>query len=154
MELRSPAFGPEDPIPLEYSRDGGNRSPPLRWTGVPDAARALALVMENVSGSPDTAQWVLYHLSPGVEGLPEGFMHKQEPEEPVEATHGTNDEGNIGYDGPLGSVGLGYRYRFRLFALDRELDLDPGADEDALMEAMTGHILEEAELTARYERPR
>jgi phosphatidylethanolamine-binding protein (PEBP) family uncharacterized protein len=35
--------------------------------------------------------------------------------------HGRNSLGNLGYDGPLGTLGRTIRYRFRLFALDMAL---------------------------------
>ena len=37
-------------------------------------------------------------------------------------------------------------------ALDQQLKLDPGAAEDALVEAMKGHILEQVTLTGKYKR--
>jgi phosphatidylethanolamine-binding protein (PEBP) family uncharacterized protein len=67
---------------------------------------------------------------------------------------GTNSQGNVGYDGPLGAEGRRYRYAFRLYALDARLDLAPKADAPALLKAMADHVLEEATLEATYERPR
>lgn len=154
MRLTSPEFEADGPIPVTYSRDGENVSPPLEWSEVPPGAAELALVMENISGTPETAQWVVYHLSPRLSGIPKGFKHSRAPSEPVEALQGTNDFGNVGYDGPLGTVNKSFRHRFQLFALDAPLDLPAGADRKSLERAMSGHILEAAELTARYERPK
>lgn len=151
MELRSKAL--DNRIPRKYARDGGNVSPPLEWSGVPDAARELALVMENVSRSPETVQWLLYRLSPQVHGLPEDFMHRQAPGSSIDVEYGTTDEGNVGYDGPLGALGQTFHYRLRLFALDSPVDLPPGADRSALMKAISSRLIEEAQLSARYQSP-
>ncbi|TIN12098.1 hypothetical protein ACN2CC_03955 [Mesorhizobium muleiense] len=66
---------------------------------------------------------------------------------------GSNGLGNIGYDGRSGTVGRTYRYRIRLFALDRTMDLEPGLDWKTFERAIKGHVLDQAELHARYERP-
>jgi phosphatidylethanolamine-binding protein (PEBP) family uncharacterized protein len=68
--------------------------------------------------------------------------------------HGLNDLDNVGYDGPVGSVGTTLRLRFRLFALDAPTGLDAGADAAAVGAAMEGHVLETAELHTTYERSR
>lgn len=85
-------------------------------------------------------------------GLPEGFKHKAQPDEPVELRQGENALGNVGYDGPLGSVGRTMRFRLRLCALDRPLDLAPGADEGTVARAMAGHVIDQAELAVIHER--
>jgi len=87
-----------------------------------------------------------------LDGLPEGFKHKAEPKEPAPLRQGRNAIGNVGYDGPLGSVGKTVRYRFRLCALDRALDLPPGEDQAAVAKAMAGHVIDDAELTVTHER--
>ena len=43
-----------------------------------------------------------------------------------------------------------HRYYVRLFALDTEVRLPPGATHDELAEAMEGHILARAELVGSY----
>lgn len=120
MQIWSGAFAEGEQIPLKYSRDGDNISPPLRWSDVPENARELALVFENITPATQEpfAQWVVYGISPAWGGLPEGFKHKRDPEAPQDVRQGTNDIGNVGYDGPQGSVGHPVRYRFRLLALD------------------------------------
>jgi phosphatidylethanolamine-binding protein (PEBP) family uncharacterized protein len=45
-----------------------------------------------------------------------------------------------------------HHYHFRLYALDRELKLEPGLDKNSLLAAMEGHILGVAELVGTYER--
>lgn len=154
MRLLSDAFDEGEQIPIRYTKDGDNVSPPLRWTGLPEGTRSLALFFENTT--PQTEKpflhWLVYGIPPDTDGLDEGYKHKAEPGEPSELRHGRNAIGNIGYDGPLGSVGRTMRFRFRLCALDQPVDLAAGSDEGTITLAMSGHILGEAELTVMHRR--
>jgi Raf kinase inhibitor-like YbhB/YbcL family protein len=90
---------------------------------------------------------VLYNM-PG----DKAHLEPQVPnEEEVAGTgmQGTNDSGDIGYTGPCPPSGT-HHYYFRLFALDAELKLRPGATHDELTEAMEDHILARAELVGTY----
>jgi Raf kinase inhibitor-like YbhB/YbcL family protein len=65
-----------------------------------------------------------------------------------------NDFGRRGYGGPCPPRGHGpHRYYFRLHALDlATLGLGRDASRVDVERAMTGHILESAELMGTYER--
>jgi len=93
--------------------------------------------------------WVVYDIPPSIAKLPE-----QVPSEAVLVNggrQGTNDFYRMGYGGPCPPSGT-HRYFFRLYALDRELDLEPGATKEQLFRAMRSHVLEEAVLMGRYRR--
>ena len=83
-----------------------NRSPPLAWSDLPAGTIELALLFENIT--PQTkepfVQWLVYKIPPDRGGLPEGYKHKADPKEPVGVLHGRNSLGNVGYDGPLGTL--------------------------------------------------
>jgi len=64
---------------------------------------------------------------------------------------GKNDGKKIGYIGPAPPSGT-HRYFFRLFALDKLLDIPPGADHKQLNAAIAGHILAQYELMGSYEK--
>ncbi len=154
MRLMSSAFEDGQQLPLRYTKDGDNLSPPLHWNDLPRETRELALFFENVT--PKTKepflQWLVYGIPAELDGLPEGFKHKREPGAPVDLRQGRNAIGNVGYDGPLGSVGRAVHFRFRLCALDQPLDLAPGADQGAVTSAISGHLLEQAELNVVHQR--
>jgi Raf kinase inhibitor-like YbhB/YbcL family protein len=143
--LESSAFGHAQPIPNRYTCDGEDLSPPLRWVNVPEEARSLALVVDD----PDAPRgvfthWVAWGLDPGAAGLGEGEAAPSE---------GRNDFGTVGYRGPCPPPGHGrHRYVFRLYALDRDLELDSGAEKAELERAIEGRVLTTAELVGTYER--
>ena len=145
MELTSGAFDEGIPIPERYTCDGDNASPPLLWTSVPDGARSLALIVHDPDApSGDFLHWVGWNIDAGSPGLDEGAHAPAE---------GTNGFGEQGYDGPCPPSGHGpHRYLHELFALDTELDLEPGATREQLEDALDGHVLAGAELVGTYER--
>jgi len=76
LDVRSTAFEPQGSIPVKYTCQGDDISPPLEWTGVPESARSLALIVEDPD-APDPAapkriwvHWVVYNLPPSQTGLP------------------------------------------------------------------------------------
>jgi Raf kinase inhibitor-like YbhB/YbcL family protein len=156
LTINSPAFEPFGAIPERYTCDGADRSPPLRWSGVPAAARSLALIVEDPD-APDPAapkrvfvHWVLYDLPVTSTGLAEGIGADDLPEGTRE---GRNDWQRPGYGGPCPPVGR-HRYFFRLVALDIELP-DLAAPSKAKLEAaMADHAIETAELVGTYARSR
>mgnify|MGYP006426515933 CR=1 FL=1 len=93
------------------------------------------------------AHWVLYNLPPDSDGLSENTRIDNLS---GGALQGINDSNMVGYDGPRPPTGR-HRYYHKLYALDRILpDLgEPSKDE--LLQTMTGHILEQAELIGTYE---
>lgn len=153
MRLTSEALK-DGRIPVRYSKDGDNVSPPLEWSDLPADTKELALLFESIT--PQTqepfVQWLVYAIPPDTGALPEGYQHKRDPKEPLDVLQGRNALDNVGYDGPLGTLNRSVRYRFRLFALDAPLDLPPGADKEEFLQTSTGHVLEQSDLIATYQR--
>jgi len=143
--LSSDAFRPGEPIPARYTCEGEDVSPPLSWSGAPEQARSLALIVDD----PDAPggrfnHWLAWDIDPTAEGLAEGEAAPSE---------GSNDFGAVGYRGPCPPPGHGaHRYVFRLFALDSDLDLAAGASRQELERAIGTHALAVAELIGTYER--
>lgn len=101
MKLTSEAM-PDGQIPVRYSKDGQNVSPPLAWSDLPAGTEELALLFENITpqSKEPFVQWVVYKIPPDQGGLPEGYRRKRGPKEPVDVLHGRNALGNVGYDVP------------------------------------------------------
>jgi Raf kinase inhibitor-like YbhB/YbcL family protein len=130
--------------------DGEDVSPELAWSGVPEGAVELALVLEDPDAPGGTfTHWLVYGLAPEETGLAEGVPAGAEGEGLLQ---GVNDFGAAGYGGPCPPEGQTHDYRFRLFALDSELGLEGGASRNELLGALEGRVLAEAVLTATYGR--
>jgi Raf kinase inhibitor-like YbhB/YbcL family protein len=151
VALTSDAFADASSIPTEYTCEGQDISPPLRWSGAPVEAQAFVLLVDDPDAPGGTfAHWLIYDLQPSTTELPAGI--------PVDAVlpdggkQGKNDFGKIGYGGPCPPKGSEHRYRFRIFALDAPLNLDSGKSKGDVEHAMQGHILGGGELTGRFKR--
>jgi Raf kinase inhibitor-like YbhB/YbcL family protein len=151
FKITTTAFEPDGPIPVEYTCDGANQSPPLAWSGVPDGTLSLALLVEDPDAPSGTwSHWVVYNLPPDLHELPVRVP-------PGERTNwggwqGKNDFGKLGYGGPCPPPGPAHHYYFYLFALDGELELSPEATRQALRRQIQGHVLAQAELMGYYSR--
>lgn len=148
--LTSTEFEHEGSIPEKYSCDDADVSPPLDWQNVPPEAMSLVLICEDPDAPAGVFDhWVLYNLPASASSLPEG-VEKHERLGNA-AMQGRNSFGRIGYNGPCPPRGT-HRYYFRLYALDRELDLQPGASKQQVQNAMEGAVMAQGELMGRYSR--
>jgi Raf kinase inhibitor-like YbhB/YbcL family protein len=66
--------------------------------------------------------------------------------------HGINDFKKLGYGGPSPPPGPAHRYYFKVYALDRMVDLASGASKQELESTMSGHILAQGQFMGRYGR--
>lgn len=152
MKLTSAVFEDGGKIPMKYTCEGDNLSVPLSWSEVLDGTKSLALIMDDPD-IPDFVKkergievfdhWVVFNISPSVDGVLEGI-------EPM-GIPGVNGRGNTGYTGPC-PPDREHRYFFKLYALDIILSLLEGSTKKEVEEAMVGHIIEQVELMGKYER--
>jgi hypothetical protein len=156
LTLTSPRFSPNGEIPVRYTCEAEDVSPPLGWSGAPQGTRSFALVVDDPDApdprAPKTVwvHWVLYDIPASATGLPEGVKRSALPPGTRE---GLNDWKKPGYRGPCPPVGR-HRYFHKLYALDAELP-DLGTPNRAELEkAMQGHVLAKAELVGTYEKQR
>ena len=143
--LTSPAFEHGGEIPARHTADGEDVSPQLVWQGVPERTASLALTVHDPDApSGDFVHWVAWGIDPGEEMFAEGASAPGE---------GENGFGDRGHRGPAPPPGHGdHRYFFRLYALDAEPEVDPGATHAELERAIEDHVIATAELVGRYGR--
>ncbi len=146
LSLTSPAFDDGERIPDEHGHSAKNTSPPLEIDGVPSEAESLAIIVDDPDAREPAGKiwdhWVVWNVDASTSEIPAGW-------DPTDAVEGRNDFGETGWGGPQPPDGE-HTYRFLLYALDEELDLDPGATKDDLYDAVEGHVVEKAELTGTY----
>jgi len=154
--LTSPAFAKGDSIPIKFTCEGENISPPLAWHGVPENTRSLVLIV-NDPDAPDPKapkitwdHWVLYNLPVTSTQLPEGVTTDNLP---AGTEEGLNSWGTAGYGGPCPPVGR-HRYFHKLYALDTEFNNLENPTRSQLEEKMKGHIIAETELVVTYQKSR
>jgi Raf kinase inhibitor-like YbhB/YbcL family protein len=152
--LSSPAFTPGGEIPALFTCEGRDLSPALDWTGFPEAARSLVLIVDDPDAPDPKAprmtwvHWVLYNMPPSARGLPEGVAVKDLP---AGTKQGTNDWKRTGYGGPCPPIGR-HRYFHKLYALDAVLPDLRRPTKAQLEKAMQGHVLEKFELIGTYQK--
>ena len=156
LQLTSTAFEPGASIPSILTCEGKDLSPPLAWSGVPPASKTLALIIDDPD-APDPAapkmtwvHWVLYNIPADVTRLDRGASRQTLPPGTLQ---GRNDWKRAGYGGPCPPVGR-HRYFHKLYALNVVLPDLALPTKDRLLQAMTGHILAQAELIGTYEKVR
>ena len=154
LSLTSPVFTHNGPIPKLYTCQGKDVSPAIGWSGLPTGTKSIALIVDDPD-APDPAapkrvwvHWVLYNIPPSATGLPEAVNSTGLP-------HGTrqgrNDWDRTGYGGPCPPIGR-HRYFHKLYALDVVLPDLKQPTKATLLEAMEGHVLEQAELMGTYQK--
>lgn len=151
MRLTSTVFQQGSEIPPHYTSDGEDISPELSWQEFPDKTQSFVLIVHD----PDAPRpggfthWVLYNIPSTTSHINEDISHDEQIA--GLGLQGKNDAGQIGYIGPAPPSGT-HRYFFRLFAIDKMLDLAPGATHKQISAAIKGHILAQSELMGTYEK--
>ncbi len=150
IQISSSAFTNDGFIPQKYTCDGENISPPLSWKNIPQDAKSIAIINDDPDAPMGTwVHWIIYNIPPNSNGLPENI--KGLDKLPDGTMQGKNSWGKIGYGGPCPPSGV-HRYFFKIYALDKVLDLKPGATKEELLKEMKGHILSEGQFYAKYSR--
>lgn len=143
LEVRSTAFGMNDPIPPIYTCDGANISPPLSWSKVPEGTRSVAILMDDPDAPRGTfTHWLVTGIPPATLELPSGAAIPN-------ATLSYNDRGELGYTGPCPPSGR-HRYRFRVYALD--IPLRGEMSRETFLQVIDDHVLAQGMLVGVYQR--
>ena len=145
LTLRSDAFDEGGSIPVRYTCEAEDVSPPLAWSGVPEQAGGFVVIVRD----PDAdgfVHWVLTDIPANVTTLPDGMGD-------TVGIAGRNDFGRVGWGGPCPPSGE-HRYEFSLYALTGPLQLDGAPSADEVERAIGANLLAEASLSGVYARSR
>jgi len=146
FSLDSESFDNGGIIPKKHGYKNGNYSPPLKIGGIPENTISLALIMDDPDAMGAVGKiwvhWVLWNIEPSIVELKENSI-------PSNCLEGETDFGEIGYGGPA-PPDKEHTYIFKLYALDKKLDIDKNSTKKQLEKAMNNHIIAETKLEGRY----
>jgi Raf kinase inhibitor-like YbhB/YbcL family protein len=140
----------------QYTCEGADISPPLRWSGAPQGTKSFALIIDDPDAPDPRApkmtwvHWVVYDIPAEAQGLPEDAANSGLP---AGVMQGLNDWKRAGYGGPCPPIGR-HRYFHMLYALDTVLPDLGHATKAQLLGAMKGHMIAEAQLVGTYQKGR
>jgi Raf kinase inhibitor-like YbhB/YbcL family protein len=155
IAVTSPAFADGEPIPVRYTADGEKLSPPLAWTGVPEGAQGVVVVIEDPDApAPAPLVHTLAWALQGQDGdLAEGAL-KSPGSGGAAVSLGRNSFFGAEYLPPDPPPGHGpHRYAVQVFALDRAPELHGKPIRTQVAQAMKGHVIARGLLVGTYERP-
>jgi Raf kinase inhibitor-like YbhB/YbcL family protein len=151
LQLESPSFLQGGAIPRKFTCDGSDVSPALRWSDVPAGAKSFAVICDDPDAPAGTwVHWVIYAIPGSSPGLSEAVPKFEALTDGTK--NGKNSWGKAGYGGPCPPRGKPHRYFFKLYALNADPGLGPGATKEQLETAVHGKVLARAELMGTYGR--
>jgi Raf kinase inhibitor-like YbhB/YbcL family protein len=150
-----PVQGADGRLPDRHSAYHDNISPPLRWSGAPDA-KAWAIIVEDPDAPQDEpfVHWMIWNIAGELNAIPEGLGNAPSTVSPQGAIQGRNGMGGYGWFGPRPPAGHGvHRYYFQVFALSDVIAMGPDTPREELLNALKAHTLAKGEMMATYEAP-
>jgi len=166
LALFTSSFEDGDDIPVEFTCDGANDVPEIRWDRVPAGTTSLALTVIDPDGG-DWIHWIIWNIPPEAGGLapdtpagdlPDGSRQAQNDYAQVFEAGDPFPGGSTiridGWDGPCPGPSP-HRYFFTLYALTGTIDLPtgtPGLDVLVAIEDAreNGSLIGEATLLGMY----
>ncbi len=152
--LTSPAFADHTRMPKQYTCDGADISPPLRWSGTPQGTKSLVLIIDDPDAPDPRApkmtwvHWVVVDIPGSTHELAENAAAHSLP---TGAYQGLNDWKRAAYGGPCPPIGE-HRYFHKLYALNTLLPHLEHPTKDEVLAAMKDHVIEDAQLVGTYRR--
>ena len=152
MKIVSQSFKDGMTIPADFTcMGGGDKSPQISWTTIPEGTASFALVCEDLDAPKGVfTHWIVYNILPATTRLLE-----DQPKTnylPNSAIQGTNDFGNFGWGGPCPPEGKVHRYVFTVNALDVKLSIDKSPVVRAVFDqAIKDHVIASAKITGTFE---
>lgn len=144
MQLFSPIFLNKESIPQKYTCDGDDINPPLKILDAPEETVSFVLICDDPDAPMgDWDHWLVFNIPKDTKEIKEASVPK--------GLKGENSWGRLEYGGPCPPEGQ-HRYFFKIYALDCYLDLVEGSNKNEIINAMKGHILDQAQLIGIYER--
>jgi Raf kinase inhibitor-like YbhB/YbcL family protein len=144
LAVSSTGWVPGGEIPIGYTCDGQQVSPPLTITGAPTGTVELVLVVTD-QDLPGFVHWVVAGIPPGTPSFPQATL-------PPGAVEVPNSGGGTAWVGPCPPSGATHVYDFTVYALDAASGLGAGSTQ-ADVDAAVADAFTTAAMTGTYTRP-
>ena len=145
MQLKSTAFEGGGMIPVKFTCEGPNVSPPLEFIDVPAQAKSLVLMIEDPDAETKPwVHWMVFNIPPDTKGFEENSIA-------TGAQQGLCNGNTLGYEGPCPPENE-HTYVFKLYAVDKMLNTNPIPDRKKVLEQIHGHTIDEVVLEGRYKK--
>lgn len=139
MRITSTKFNNNETIPIKYTCKGENINPDLEFEDIPEGTKSLVLIVDDPDAPGGTwTHWTMWNIPPNTKTISENSV-------PEGAVQGVNSSGNAGYAGPCPPSGT-HHYHFKLYALDKILDLPTDTAKGQLGQTIVNHFIAQAEL--------
>jgi len=140
LTVTSPDFQEGKMIPEKFTCEGDNTNPAFGIDNIPKETVSMAIIMDD----PDAHNggfdhWVQFNILPGASITKNTSL----------GIKGANGKGTNGYTGPCPPTGE-HHYHFKIYALDKMLNLKEVATKKAVLSAMQGHVLASGEIVGLY----
>lgn len=154
ITVASLAFGDHAPIPARYSADGEGVSPPLQWSGLPEATRSVVLIVEDADApTPQPlVHAIAVGLAPDAPALAEAALGGGDTTPAVQVgRHSLLGSGWLPLDPPPGHGT--HRYAFQVYALRERPTFSDTPGREELLAALQAYAIASGLLIGTYERP-
>lgn len=145
VSLTSSVFKHEENIPKKFTCQGENINPELNIENVPEETKSIVLIMDDPDAPVGTwDHWIIWNIEPNTTKIPENSI-------PENSVVGKNGWGRNDYGGPCPPSGT-HRYFFKLYCLNKKLDLSKDSKKKDVEKAMKGNIVSETVLMGKYKK--
>ena len=145
MQIKSEAFEDGGIIPVKFTCEGPNVSPPLEFIDIPAEAKSLVLMIEDPDAEAKPwVHWMVFNIPPDAKKFEENSIASG-------AQQGLCNGNTLGYEGPCPPESE-HTYVFKLYAVDKMLVSNPTPDRKKVLELIHGHIIDVAVLEGRYKK--
>jgi len=145
MQIKSEAFEDGGIIPVKFTCEGPNVSPPLEFIDIPAEAKSLVLMIEDPDAEAKPwVHWMVFNIPPDAKKFEENSIASG-------ALQGLCNGNTLGYEGPCPPESE-HTYVFKLYAVDKMVISNPTPDRKKVLELIHGHIIDVAVLEGRYKK--
>ncbi len=149
INIRSNAFENGEKLPKKFTCDGENISPDLVWDNIPEHTISFAVICEDPDAPAGLfTHWIIFNIPANLSELPENIDKKEKIQNGI--IQGITTSGFTGYSGPCPPEGPAHRYFFKIYALDKTLNISPPVKRDEFLKAINENILDEGQLIGKY----